>query len=476
MTIIQSGNSSPGNANVDAGYNAKVALSDVTAPNLAGVALNFSENDPGNVTGTRSMLSPEVDPDYRVRVALDTSMDVETFDYTAQNTGKHNYSNTTMTVVWTTGGLQTNGSSITTTTTGITFGTYAMFPMNAPGALYFEAEGAFSAQPVANTLIDFGGFLRGAATPYAPLDGVYFRLTAAGLSGVINHNGTETTTSVFAFSYVNSTVYRFVAKANSGNTEFWINDVLYGSIPTPVGQGQPFMSAALPFSVRHAIAGGAAGGVIQFNLRNYNVSVGGLQISDSLSTIANRQFGTYQGLSGGTMGSLANYANSANPGAAVPTNTTAALGTGLGGQFWETDTLAATTDGVIQSYQVPAGTVSVPGKRLVISGVWIDSHVQAACTGGPYVASWCLAFGHTAVSLATAEAATTKAPRRIPLGWQAVGTNAAVATVLTRIYVPLAKPIYVNPGEFVQVVKKKVGTTNSAGTIAHLVGFDYGWE
>jgi hypothetical protein len=236
------------------------------------------------------------------------------------------------------------------------------------------------------------------------------------------------------------------------------------------------MSAALPFSVRHAIVGGAAGGVLQFNLRNYNVTLGGLQVSDSLSTIANRQYGSYQGLSGGTMGSLANYANNANPTAAVPTNTTAALGVGLGGQFWETYSLALTTDGIICSYQVPAGTVSVPGKRLKISGVWIDAAVQTVLAGGPAIAQYALAFGHTAVSLATAEAAATKAPRRIPLGMQLITLNQAVNTGFTRIYQQFANPIYVNPGEFVAIIKKYVGTVGTSGVISHVIGFDAGWE
>jgi hypothetical protein len=37
-------------------------------------------------------------------------------------------------------------------------------------------------------------------------------------------------------------------------------------------------------------------------------------------------------------------------------------------------------------------------------------------------------------------------------------------------------PIFVNPGEFVALVKKKVGTAASAGVVAHTVKFVYGWE
>lgn len=41
-------------------------------------------------------------------------------------------------------------------------------------------------------------------------------------------------------------------------------------------------------------------------------------------------YGSYQGLSGGTMGGLSKYTNNTNATAGVATNTTAALGTGYG--------------------------------------------------------------------------------------------------------------------------------------------------
>lgn len=146
------------------------------------------------------------------------------------------------------------------------------------------------------------------------------------------------------------------------------------------------------------------------------------------------------------MGSLALYVNNANPTAAVPTNTTAALGVGLGGQFWETDTLAVNTDGIIQSYQVPAGTVNVQGKRLVIRGIYIDTFVQTALTGGGYNEVWTLNFGHTAVSLATGEAATTKARRVIPIGSRTVASAAAALTQLPRLNLDMGdNPVFVNP-------------------------------
>ena len=479
MAVIDGGSSTAGKANVDADYQLAVATN--ADPTKAGAARIFSENDPGDVTGEAYCYSPETDEDYRLRVAQDAMLAQDTFCYTAQNTGTTRYANTTMTATWNAGGLLTNASGITTTTTGVEVGTYAEYPIIGAAGLNLEFTVSFSAAPVANTTVDIGLFRRAGSNPYAPTDGVYLRLNSSGLFGVINHNGSETTTSVFAAldggsPYQLNRVYQVILVVTEREVQFWIDNVLYATLNTPAAQGQPCMSATLPFSLRHAIAGGAAGGVLQVTLRDFNVTLAGTQVANELATVTSRAVGTHQGLNGGTMGSLANYANSANPTAAVPTNTTAALGSGLGGQFWETDTLAVTTDGVISSFQVPAATVNVAGKRLVIYGVTISSYVQTVLVGGGYVAQWSLAFGHTAVSLATSEAATTKAPRRVPLGIQAVGADAAVSTVLSTVQQQFGNPIYVNPGEFVQTVKKKVGTAPSSGVIAHVVTFDYGWE
>ena len=230
---------------------------------------------------------------------------------------------------------------------------------------------------------------------------------------------------------------------------------------------------------RQAITGGTAGGVIQCLVGAYNVRLGGVSYATAPAIAGNRMYGSYQGLSGGTMGSLASYVNNTNPTAAVPSNTalTANLISGLGGQCIETDTLAVNTDGIIMSYQVPSGTANIAGRRLVVRGVKIDSFVQTALTGGGYNAVWVLNFGHTAVSLATAEAATTKARRVVPLGANSVASAAAALTQLPTISLDLGDaPVYVNPAEFISISKKKVGTAPSAGAIYHLITVVYGWE
>ena len=464
---------------------AKVILETDAAANPANVGgvRMFSENDAGTKIGSPYLYSPETDEDYRLRVSQEFLFDTETFNYTAQNTGKHIYANTTMTNAWSAAGLVTNSGNITTITTGTNFGTYAEFPMFGATIMYAEFAAAFTAQPTANTVIDFGFFRRGAANPYTPTDGVYFRLSAAGLFGVINSNTTETTTSVFDFAYTNSKTYQFMISVHERETQFWIDDVLYAVIATPVGQGQPFMSASLPLSVRHAITGGAAGSALSLSLRDYTVSIGGPALTTTASTAGSRMHGAYQGLSGGTMGGLATYANSTNPTAAAPSNTalTANLPGGLGGQGAVTAAAAAATDGIWGSYQVPAGTVNVQGRRLVLCGVSLHLvNLGAAVATTATTIQFSLAFGHTAVSLATAEAVAAKAARRVPLGIATWPVGAAIGATPTDgpIFLDLGDaPIYINPGEFVQLVGKfLVGTATASQVINFTWQPIYGWE
>jgi hypothetical protein len=464
-------------------------------PANVGAFRMFAQNDSGDLTGVPSLASLEVDVDGRVRSALDLILDEEVFNYTAQNTGKHTLASTTMANSFTAGQMTTNSASITTTTTGTAFQTYAHFPMIGTQTIAADFELGFSAQPQTNSFVEFGLMIPGGAAA-APTDGVFFRLSPAGLQGIVSFNGAETSTGVFPLSggagtwvYTNGKRYQFIVYVGGVRARFWVNDgtetYLLGSIPLPTAQGRLAMASALPLALKHRITGGAAGGVLQATLGAYNVRLGGSNLTSTVSTQGNRIYGSYQGLSGGTMGTLARVGtittgNEANVTAAVPTTTTAALGSGLGGTFWETATLAVNTDGIIMSYQVPAGTVNIQGRRLVLRGLYLSSYVQTVLAGGPLTAEWFLAFGHTAVSLATAEAATTKAPRRIALPFTqqitaAQAVNTAVAQQVNFVDFGDA-PVFVNPGEFLQLCKRHIGTVLTSGTMVHRVTPIFGWE
>jgi hypothetical protein len=153
------------------------------------------------------------------------------------------------------------------------------------------------------------------------------------------------------------------------------------------------------------------------------------------------------------------------------TNTTAALGVGLGGQFTALPTLAVATDGIVCSYQVPLGTSTLPGKTLYITGVKIATAVTTVLAGNatPVIYAMSLAFGHTNVSLATTESATAKAPRRKPIGFLTFPAAAALGTVGQELNVTFDTPTVVQSGEFFQVVAKNLGAVTTTGAICFLV-------
>ncbi len=483
-------------AEVDASGNLLVTVPGYTAAGVVsggGPAQGptiFVENDPGTVTGARYVRSPEVDEDFRLRVAHDHILDKETFNYTSQNTGKHSHTFTTLTATVSANGLLTNSGSGVATTTGMTFGTFAEFPCaHAAASVYVETNIALNvavASIPSNAVIDVGLFRRGASTPFAPTDGVHFRFSSSGIQGVINNNGVETV-STFGdpLTFAANGNHKYTISVTEKEAEFWVDDIRLGGIDVPAANAQLFRSASLPWSVRHANTG-AVGAVLQAIISDYTVSYGGPIIASTLAQIGNRVNGSYQGLSGGTLGTLAaNMGNSAAIPAGAAGSNTAANSTGLGGVGNLNAAAAAATDFVLNSYQVPAGTVAVQGRRLVITGVRVSAaNLGAAVATTATTLLIGLAFGHTAVSLATTETAsfataTTHAPRRLPLGFMYWNVAAPIGATPQNgdIVQTFANPIYVNPGEFIATTAKFAsGTATASQTIGYTVTFDYGWE
>jgi hypothetical protein len=497
--IIKSGNSGY-LANVNNSGSLQVGLAKDTSN--AGYIAIMSENDNGSITGNPYLLSPETDDDFRLRVSQDTVLDDELFNYTAQNTGKHTILAAAVNLApsWTAGGYNTNPTNVVTITSGATLQSYAMFSVYGTGTVSLDMEIAFTALPVSNTIIDFGLFTGAITNPFAPTDGAYFRLNSSGLQGVVNYNGTELSTGVFplangagTWTYTPNTKYQFILYSTVREVEFWVGSAagvfLLGTIETPAGQGTPYLSTSQPFHIRHAIVGGAAGAALNCILSRYSIRLGGVTGGTTLSDISNRALGSYQGLSGGTLGQLiagtVTSGTLVKPTAAVPANTSlvANLPGSLGGRIYETLTtgLAANVDAIFASYQVPAGTTAIQGRRLKVLGVKLSGMVSTVVVGGPAFTEWYVAFGHTAASLATAEAATTKAPRRVMLPELTtnMGAAAAAGTLLVQpsYSAVFQNPIYVNPGEFIALVGNKTITTAiTSGILAYTFQFDYTWE
>lgn len=150
--------STTGELKNDGNGNALVTLP--TDESQAGAAVLFAENDDGTYTGSRTLRSPEVDKDFRLRVATDSLLAFETFTHTAQNTAKYRYGNTTQTITWSASGVTTNASGITTTTTGCVLRTWAQFPVYTSGVTFVEQIVAFTAQPTSNVILLIKGKMR----------------------------------------------------------------------------------------------------------------------------------------------------------------------------------------------------------------------------------------------------------------------------------------------------------------------------
>lgn len=458
----------------------------VNTPTLAsgaGYIKAITEVDPGTVTGTSLTRTPRTTIGRNVQVTSESPVLYEFFNYTAgQNTADFKYLTTTITVAWTSTGAQFNSGAVTSAGEALVQ-SYRSVPMYSDGGVTGTFNCSLSIQPVANFQAEFGFFSQSGAAPYTPTDGAYFRFTSAGLIGVVNFNGTETTTSTLvatgAGSLIQPTTYQIIVFPTK--VEFWqigtsgaIASVLLGSLFNATAM--PFTSGALPIGARQ-LNTGTTSSSIQLKMAWLEASLNDFESNKPwMHALSGDGAHAYQGQNGGSMGSTALYANSANPTAAVPSNTSAALGSGLGGNFWSTATIAVNTDGIISSYQNPAGSTTQQPRGLYITGVRIDSIVQNTLAGGPFLLQWGLAFGHTAVSLATAEAAATKAPRRLALGFQQFAATAAIGVQATPIQMTWTTPIYVNPGEFIQTIYKNIGTVGTGGTIAHTITFDGYWE
>jgi hypothetical protein len=444
----------------------------------SGFSSMTSEVDAGDITGTRLTRSPEVTPDYRLRVANDNIIFNELFPGNALNTTLWNAPTTTMTTAVSGGFLNLNSGASIASGGVARVTSYRHFPCYKTYSTFFEIEAQFAVAPQSGNVTEWGAFISTGTS--APTDGAFFRVNSSGdFRGVINFNGVETTTASLNFNTligVGSTK-AFLIYVSSNQAQFWIENILVGTILIPNGQGYTTASMMLPLSFRTYNSSGTTLAQI-LKVGMVNITFGEQAMSKPWGHVVAGCGGHIsQGQTGNTLGTTALLTNSLAAGAGVAmTNTTAALGSGLGGQFTTQPTLAAGTDGIVSSYQIVLGSSAIPGKSLYITRITISSVVTAALTGGPVIYAYSLAYGHTSVSLATTESATTKAPRRLPIGIQSFVVTAPVGTTPPTLDLDMSTPIFVQPGEFVQLVAKNLGTVTSAGTITFIVSFGGYWE
>lgn len=455
-------------------------------PSQVGGVRMFSENDPGASTGSAYLKSPETSPDYRMRVGVDTVLFNDTFNATAQNTNLWAYTFATMTAAMPGAGT-VNFSTVqgTTAAHGCFMRTYQYFPLvnTAPLAVEFVG-GQFTSALVSGEV-----WLAGLGLPTAavtrPTDGVWFKLTSAGLVGVIAYNGTEVETgilmSISAIALGDTGKYLIVV--GEREVEYWADDVLLAEQEIPTANGIPWLAASAPVFMMKYNTGNVAN-TNTMRVARVGVSLYDVQTSKPWSHIqSGMAMHCGVGQNGSTMGSTAGgFSQSAIAATSAGANTTANV-TGLGGygvMTAQATNVAAAGDMIATSYLNPAPTINITGRNLYITGVSIscmNTGAAVATTATSLV--WGLAWGHTSVSLATTETAsfataTTHAPRRIPLGM----CSAAIGTVVGGSYDKEIRrtfdaPIVVRPGEYIATtVRFRVGTATASQELTYVVAFD----
>lgn len=467
-------------AEVDADNNLKVNLPiDVEESGVVVIAGLF---DDGASTGSREVIPIQVSEEARLNVGVDSVIFNDSFNYGAQNTANYRYPATTQTVTHavTVGYVTLNATNATSINSNSAIQTYRTFPVFGGFQLNAKCSALHTAAPQTNAVTEWGLF--GATLPGAaiPTDGVYFRFTNIGeFRCVINFNGTESPSAALTIPAINEN-HAYEILISEEACVFYVDGTIVYDVDTPAGFAQPQASGAQPFTARHYIAGSAPALAMQFKIGAIDINLGDMNTTKPWGHVMSSQgMSAYQGQNGGTMGTTALYSNSLAPGAgAVMTNTTAALGSGLGGQFSALPTLAANTDGILCSFQNPTGSATQTPRNLVICGVRIQGAVTTVLVGNatPVIYAYSLAFGHTAVSMATAEAATTKAPRRIALGLESYAAAAALGTLGQSVLIAFDVPIFVQPGEFVAICAKNIGVVTATGVITFLVTFDAYYE
>ena len=470
MAVTIAGAAGP-NTGVNSNSDAELLIAPTRVASKAGFVALAAEVDDGAVTGARRVNKADISPNGRLKVGVDSRLFSEQFPGSAINTTLWQSPTTTMVTSVGSGNITLNSTALVTANAVAMIATRQFFAVSGDAGLLVRTVLQHTQQPQNNSTSEWGWFIATGTTQ--PTDGAFFRFLPNGEFRCVVSNNSVEVQSATRTPVGSSIAAEYAINIFDEGVTFLINGVVQALVMRPTSRGNT-MSSSCPVAIRTFNAASAPALANVFLVSSVSVHQAGVNTPLLADQVAALSGGTFaQGQTGGTIGSTANYANSSNPTAAVPSNTAANLGTGLGGQFWEIDTLAVNTDGIITNYQVPAGTAASPGKTLLLTGVIIQSFVQTALTGGGYNAQWSLAFGHTLVSLITGESPTNKAPRRFALGAQSVPAAAAALLMLGEIRVPFLIPVY--PGEFVQVVKKKIGTVPGGGVVAHVITFTGEW-
>jgi len=475
MSIVIKSGASADLLTVDANGNTYATTPTLLSNLDAGFGTLVAESDAGSVTATRTTRALEIQEDFATRFGTDFMLFHASFNGTTLDPNKWYTSLSTMTQ-GPSGGFETLNAA-----SDLTSGTYALlfsrqcFQYFGTQTMYVEFRAKITGPRALNASAEIGIGI--AATTAIPTDGIFFRWGLGGtLNGVVNIAGVEYVGRPI-IPPTDGETHSFYIAVTWTEVEFWIDDVLQDRISVPGGEPQATRTMALPFYAR-VYNNGVPSEVMKVNLASVAISIGGAIRGRTLDD-ASSSYGkmAQQGDATWTTPNLqSNWTNSGSAAVATMSNNATPSGGYTGttlGALWAFNSLAsAVTDLIVFNYLNPAGTAAVEGQTLYISDVNITTSTEGAAFSAstPTVINWFLGFGSTATDLGTADAATTRAPRRIPLGTQSWIISAARGTPGQPITVSFGTPIKVDPGTYLHIGCREILGVAFATTAVYFRG------
>ena len=492
---IRTGNNSTGLANVSSNYDLNVNTP--TDASIAGFVNISSEVDDGTVLGERTTLPAEVSDDYRLRVGIDQTLFNLSFEGTNTPFGHLLQQNTTMTSTQASGFFTLNSGNSTTSAQASYLRTYRSFPTFGTYPTYCDIWAKEVNQAASNAQSEWGFLYFASAAqaaiqaPTSPnIDGIFFRrLSGGGLRAVVNNSAVETVVDITTTNvpsrdgigvYDPTEVNHYLIVFHNDVVRFWINDILVASIDVPGSLQFPTASSNIPVGAR-VMNFGTASAVRQLSIGFINVGQGDQNTSKPWShAMCGSGQGAYQNQQGSSSGSTVTRGTGAN---GWPTSaTTRIAGTytatsapglnSLGGLFRIAASTATDTDYPIFNFTNPAGTTTLPGKTLYITGIRVgEAFMTAAPTTNAAFVSYIITAGGynnaSAVTTATADGANTVAPRGIAVGGHGFLTTDAVGTVKPGFEVTFNSPLVIPAGTSLLFVMRPFSATTPTTLAFH---------
>lgn len=446
-----------------------------------GYVTTVCESDTGTITGKPTIRQIDISPEYRMRIGLDSTLFQDQFTSASNSISSKvwNQSLLTQTIVAANGFATLNNGGNTANGTYAILQTWRNFNYLTSFPLYGHVIASVNNGDATNKVAELGfGYVTAAN---AALDGCFFRWAADGkMYAVVNFNGTETTHLIGADNgkgqaASDSAVHYYIIEVFQNLATFWSDQVILATIPLPAGQAFLMRGFALPM-VSRVYNTGVASAACKLNVAMVGVTLGdngqgGRNWSHQCAGMGLNAAITQPGTAAGMNASIV---NSTIPTAGAGSNT-AALVTGLGGYFQLNAPAGAATDYIVTAFQNPQGSATLDGKILYITRCHISCiNYGAVVATTPTTLQWQLAWGSTAVSLATADSVSAKGYVRRAIGSMYAPVGAVVGAPYSQeLDMLFETPLVIYDGEWIaSAVRVPVGTATASQTILGSVDFE----